>query len=183
METKKGANRFVIMTKDKVYKFASMRYFFGVARSIPRMLKNGDGSFILKELRWGWINFTRGVHENFAERQCWKRMRSPFLSPTLLNTGIFCVSKRQYGTTPSQEELWAAFNKLPDAAQKELKELEAHCLEPSNFIKTHKGYVLIDYDNGTSPTAKAHPFSIFLERWHKELEQILIPQIPKANIR
>jgi hypothetical protein len=179
METKKGSFRFVIFSQHNVYKIPSLHYFWGVVKNIPRMLYHGDGKFIIKELRWGWINFLRGITENNSEALCWKRMRSPFLIPTHLGLGIVNIQQRARGDVPSHEEIFQLFSKLSEPAQQDLKKLEAHCLEPGNFIKTRDGIKLVDYDNGTSPTALLYPFTIFLEKWHTELEKAFIPQVHK----
>ncbi len=148
-----------------------------MVKNIPRMIKNGDGSFILKEARWGWLNFTRGISENLSEHKCWKRIKAPFLAQTYFSLGIVTISKRQYGQPPSPEELALALKKLPEPAQAEIKNLDGHCLEASNFVKTPQGIILVDYDNGTAPTAKKYPFTIFLEKWHRELENVFLPKI------
>jgi len=177
MKTNKGAYRFVIFTKTKVYKFATFHYVWGVLKNIPRMIKNGDSKFIIKELLWGFRGFGRGIAENKSEFSCWKRTRSPLLVPTYFGCGIVNVQKRQYGTTPTHEELQKLFAKLPPQTQFDLHLVESHCLEPGNFMQTKDGMVFVDYDDGTSPTAKQHPFTVFIEKWHRELKNTFIPRI------
>ena len=177
MQTKKGAFRLVVIGNKYVYKFPAMRFFWGVIKNIPRMLLRGDGKFIFGELAWGWKNFLRGVSENNSERRCWKRTRRPFLVPTLWGLGLLNIQKREYGPPPSAEELQYYFGKLSPTAREAIKNLDAHCLEPGNFIKTPAGIKLVDYDDGNSPAAKKYPFTLFLEKWHRELEEALMPRI------
>lgn len=177
VKTKKGAYRLVILGGKRVYKIASLHYFWGVFKNIPHMLLNGDGRFIFKELMWGWANFQRAIKENFDEYRCWHRLRAPFLAATTFSCGIFNVQTRAIGATPTHEELLAAFQKLTGQAQADMRLLDSHCLEPGNFIKTSVGFQLVDYDDGNSPIFKNYPFTVFLERWHKELEAVLIPRI------
>ena len=177
MKTQKGAFRYVMFGEKRVYKFAATRYFFGVIKSAPHMLFNGDGFFIFKELAWGFRNFIRGISENWTEYRSWRRLRTPFLIPTTFSCGLMNIQIRAMGEAPSREELEALFLQLPLPAQRELRELEAHCIEPANFVKTKDGIKLVDYDNGTTDTALKHPFGVFLERWHSDLEKIFIPKI------
>ncbi len=177
MKTKKGAFRLVIFGKNNVYKIATLRYFWGVVKSIPRMLMHGDGKFIAKELLWGLKNFIRGINENRSEQLCWKRLKSPFLARTVWGFGLINIQKRAYGESPSNEELNRTFSQLPPQAQQALHNVEAHCLEPGNFIKTPIGLIVVDYDNGSGPIAKKYPFTVFLEQWHKELSRYFIPKV------
>ena len=182
IKTRKGAYRYIIFGHSNVYKFPAFRYAAGVIKSMPKMLLSGDGKFIWQELRWGWRNFIRGIRENWSEYQCWKRMHTPFLVPTRFSLfGFLNIQKFQAGQEPSREEMAAIFSKLPPLAQREMSQVESHCLEPGNFVKTSYGYALVDYDNGTTPAADRYPFTIFLEKWHNELENILIPKIKQSN--
>ncbi len=178
MDIKKGAYRFVVFTPKYVFKIPTPRYAWGVLKNIPRMLKNGDGKFIYKELSWGLKNMLRGVRENKSEYSCWKRMQSPFLSKTFFSFfGILNIQARQTGDSPNREALLEMFLKLPQEAQKQLQQVESHCLEPANFINTNRGLILVDYDDGTRSKDQRLPFTVFLERWHKELRELLIPRV------
>lgn len=180
MKTKKGAYRFVIFSKNYVFKFPTLRYAFGVCKNIPKMILHGDGKFIITELSWGLKNWMRGVKENQSEYLCWRRMKSPFLAPTHTSFfGLCNVQKRIYGEMPSREYLNEIFALFPVYIQSDLAQVEAHCLEPGNFIKTPIGICLIDYDNGTSSSTQKLSFTTFLEKWNKELLPIFIPKIKK----
>ena len=178
MKTKKGAYRYVVFGKNVVFKLPAIHYVLGVIKAIPKMVSQGDGKFIWKEFKWGWRNFLRGIRENRSEYLCWKRMRSSFLVPTYANFfGLMNVQKLQRGIEPTREEMVKVFAELPLEARQSLQNVESHCLEPGNFLKTDFGYILVDYDNGTTPAADRYPFTDFLERWHTELEAVLIPKI------
>lgn len=178
MKTKKGAYRFVIFSKNYVYKFPAFRYAWGVIKNIPRMIIHGDSRFIWKEFMWGLKNWYRGISENRSENRSWKRLQSPFLAPTSFSLwGLINIQRREDGQTPTRESLSNMLSQLPEAAQADLAQVESHCLEPGNFIETKFGLRLIDYDDGTSSSGKKLSFGTFLEKWHKELNRLMIPRI------
>lgn len=177
MQIKKGAYRLVIFTSKRVYKFPTLRYFWGVAKSVPRMLKNGDGQFVGKELLWGWKNFLRGITENRSEYRCWRRMQKPFMAKVLWGCGFMNIQERIYGQVPTHDELKSYFSRLPEPVQNDLRQVEPHCIEPENFVITKNGLILIDYDDGNGPHADKYPFTVFLERWHSQLEQVFLPKV------
>lgn len=178
MKTKKGAYRFVIFSKNYVYKFPAMRYAWGVIKNIPRMIIHGDSKFIWTEFVWGLKNWHRGISENRSEARTWKRLQSQFLAPITFSLwGFVNIQKRENGPTPTRESLSDMLSKLPESAQADLAQVESHCLEPGNFVETSIGIRLIDYDDGTSSSGKKLSFGIFLEKWHKELSRLMIPRI------
>ncbi len=154
-----------------VLKFPSFRGVWGVVINIPRMLWKGDGRFIAPEFKWGWKVFTRGIHENRTEWKTWNSLRSPFLAPTMCSLGLVNIQRRIPGSMPDESTMHTLMGQLPAEAQQELKGMDHHAIEPSNFIQNTGCYYLVDYGGSNSDYVT---FPTFLRKWNSALQAICI---------
>lgn len=169
MKIYKGSSRTVLQVGSIVIKFP--KYFYALSS-----LFNIEVLFLSRKIYYNELNFVNkklmdGIISNASEYGSYLLNPSSFKVPVFFSIGIFSIQKYQNGVIPS--DIWKLLNKLPQEAQEQLKNMDMHAFEESNFILTKYGIKMVDYGD---KFASGWGLSNFLRQWDKELDELFKTQ-------
>ncbi len=160
MQKIKGSQRLVLLIGPIAIKFPRLHYrWFGVPKLIKLVLF-GDQA----ELATFWLkirlNLLRGIIANLTEATAYLWFRAPFLVP-VISCGFFSIQLREYGETPTTQEITAILEQLPEHERTELFQLNHHHFDGNNWKKNERGYRLVDYGDSYGDFVSLSGFLIF----------------------
>lgn len=114
-----------------------------IAVKIPRMLPFSRQECDVPMHMW---IFWHGLVGNLTEWANYRMgSRMPFLVRVYFSCGLFSVQKRERGRHPTDDEIDERFRDLSPEARKDLRLVDRHHMQPTNFIVNESGWHVVDY--------------------------------------
>ena len=131
------------------------------------------------KVRNSTIVFVNGFIANLTEFCISLCRKEEFLARTYFTLGFVNVQKYIDGEKPSRDDINNTFKTLSQAAWWDRDEIDGHVWDPSNFVKTDKGMVMVDY--GYAFSGRLGSIAGFIAEHHEEMESLMLKKQSTAE--
>ena len=164
-----GNHRVVLYAAGFVLKFPRVQILPPPSRGAWR----GSLGYAKKHIKKSWLQFITGCVANLTEYASWLEKPSRFKARVYFSLGFLTVQRYEQGQTLTKDQLKELLNHLPGEAKLEMEAMNTHAFCPSNFRRTERGVVMVDYGAGIRDEHQS--ITAFVYTWDEKLTKILCP--------
>lgn len=160
MELIRGSKRLVLLAGPIAIKFPRIRFKWLGIPLLCKMLLRGRWTDAKEHWVSMCLDFMRGMISNLTEAACYLWFRAPFLVP-VISCGLISVQKREYGETPTSQEIQKLLEQLPPRKHTGISSVDPHHFDGDNWKKNERGYRLVDYGDSLGDFVSLSGFLLF----------------------